>query len=622
MRTALLALKKLSRISAFFALLGVNLIYCLVVFADDFVPESEDDVTFSANVLTLDGDNTGGDIELKFGQALSESLQWDSSNARFGLSDNLNLGGNQLYNTRLENAVSPAVACDGTQVGRMYFNTTDLNSYVCNGTQYNPLENTLGSTVEFPAVQARRTTAYTLTTTFTDITLDTTDVENSPTIIDHDNTVRDRILINETGLYQVIYSFTPGATATATHQAFGRVRLNDTTVINGSGSQNKNYQGEFSTTSSSFIVSLNSGDFLSLQLSRDAAADSTQGDVFFSILKIEGVKGDKGDIGLTGAAGANGINGTNGADGDITWEGPWVAQNYLVNQAVEFNGSSYVCILNTVSNEDPTNPTYWELLAAKGADAPGGAGSGTDAETFILDQDDTGGDVSLQFGAALNEFLTWDNTNGRFSLSDDLRLGGNLEHSGNTLTLDADNAGAGANTSIVSEQGTDLNGEIRYNATSNQWELSNNNGAFGKMTTVYGTEFNLFQSTAVSTQNTTTFQNKINDTTTALPVGIYKIDISYNWNYDSATSGFLGRFLFDGVNLAAAYNNEMHRQEPKDTAGAFGGTGTDQKYGFSTTYYVNVTTPGTKTVQLQWAAAAGGINSSIWNANVEIIRVE
>jgi len=42
------------------------------------------------------------------------------------------------------------------------------------------------------------------------------------------------------------------------------------------------------------------------------------------------------------------------------------------------------------------------------------------AETFILDADDTGSDITLQFGATLGEFLRWDSTNSRFELSEDL----------------------------------------------------------------------------------------------------------------------------------------------------------------------------------------------------------
>jgi 7-cyano-7-deazaguanine synthase in queuosine biosynthesis len=63
---------------------------------------------------------------------------------------------------------------------------------------------------------------------------------------------------------------------------------------------------------------------------------------------------------------AKGGQGDKGSDGDITWHGAWQNQNYTQNQAVEYNGSSYVCIQDTVSNENPSNSTYWNLMASKG----------------------------------------------------------------------------------------------------------------------------------------------------------------------------------------------------------------------------------------------------------------
>ena len=104
--------------------------------------------------------------------------------------------------------------------------------------------------------------------------------------------------------------------------------------------------------------------------------------------------------------------------------------------------------------------------------------TGSNTNTFTLDNDNTGGNVTLQFGATLAESLTWDNANSRFSLSDAIAIGGDILQDGNTFTLDADNTAAGANVSIVAEQGTDNNGEIRYNATGNVWEISNDGGAF------------------------------------------------------------------------------------------------------------------------------------------------
>ena len=76
-----------------------------------------------------------------------------------------------------------------------------------------------------------------------------------------------------------------------------------------------------------------------------------------TLISTTGPKGDKGDTGNSG---------------DIDWQHSWTSKNYTENQAVEYLGSSYVCILDTTSNQPPTNTTYWDLLASKG-DA--GAGS-------------------------------------------------------------------------------------------------------------------------------------------------------------------------------------------------------------------------------------------------------
>lgn len=57
----------------------------------------------------------------------------------------------------------------------------------------------------------------------------------------------------------------------------------------------------------------------------------------------------------------------------VTWEGAWVSGNYTKNEMVEYNGSAYVCILDTVSSEVPTNVTYWDLVAQKGDTGSAGA---------------------------------------------------------------------------------------------------------------------------------------------------------------------------------------------------------------------------------------------------------
>lgn len=93
------------------------------------------------------------------------------------------------------------------------------------------------------------------------------------------------------------------------------------------------------------------------------------------------------------------------------------------------NDNAYILVDNTVGS------AIWSQINGSG----GGAGTGTDSNTFTLDQDDTGGNVSLIFGTANNEALTWNSTSSLFELSDDLYLNsGNLQvNTGNWLGLGA-----------------------------------------------------------------------------------------------------------------------------------------------------------------------------------------
>ncbi|MCX6807497.1 MAG: hypothetical protein NTZ80_01660 [Patescibacteria group bacterium] len=52
------------------------------------------------------------------------------------------------------------------------------------------------------------------------------------------------------------------------------------------------------------------------------------------------------------------------------------------------------------------------------------------ANTMILDNDNTGGNVNLQFGNSLNEKLYWDNGNSTFTFTDDLKVEGDLTVTG------------------------------------------------------------------------------------------------------------------------------------------------------------------------------------------------
>ena len=90
-------------------------------------------------------------------------------------------------------------------------------------------------------------------------------------------------------------------------------------------------------------------------------------------------RGPRGVPGATGATGATGPQGPTGAAGaaGISWQGIWsVADSYIANNAVAYDGSIYFSIQASMGQEPDTSPAYWTLLAgvgAPGATGPAGA---------------------------------------------------------------------------------------------------------------------------------------------------------------------------------------------------------------------------------------------------------
>jgi len=76
----------------------------------------------------------------------------------------------------------------------------------------------------------------------------------------------------------------------------------------------------------------------------------------------------------------------NGGTTTITWMGAWaVGTGYALNDAVSYNGSSYISLQNSnTGNEPDTSPTYWTLLAA----------ASTPTDSSIVVTDNTSNNVS------------------------------------------------------------------------------------------------------------------------------------------------------------------------------------------------------------------------------------
>lgn len=144
---------------------------------------------------------------------------------------------------------------------------------------------------------------------------------------------------------------------------------------------------------------------------------------------------------------------------------------------------------------------------------------------------------------------------------------------------------------------------------------------------VYGTEFNVFQSNALTVSTSTTFNNKISGTTSSLPAGTYKVTISFGWSLDATNSDIMVASSFDGTFFGINDNDVtpdlILRQEPQDSGGSDSDGGdTEQKFKFTGVYYVTVASAGTKAVVLQFRPQANGVQAALWDANIEVIRVQ
>ena len=80
-----------------------------------------------------------------------------------------------------------------------------------------------------------------------------------------------------------------------------------------------------------------------------------------------GPQGPPGPSGATGATGTTGPQGPTGPTG-LDWLGTWNSGTaYAVNDAVVYNGSSYISIQAGSNQEPDTSSSYWTLLAQSGA---------------------------------------------------------------------------------------------------------------------------------------------------------------------------------------------------------------------------------------------------------------
>jgi hypothetical protein len=85
---------------------------CAILFQnDDFATTESDSLVINSD------DGASGNLTLQFGQSLGEYLRWNASSSLFELSDDLDLGSNQLMSARMENVAALPGGAGGLGAG-------------------------------------------------------------------------------------------------------------------------------------------------------------------------------------------------------------------------------------------------------------------------------------------------------------------------------------------------------------------------------------------------------------------------------------------------------------------------------------------------------------------------
>jgi hypothetical protein len=202
-------------------------------------------------------------------------------------------------------------ADEGFEVGSRVINTTTGNEFVCvdatpGAAVWKETTAAGPASVDLPSVTARRTTSLSLPLTWTDLTFDTTPVENDTSVVEHDNTNTDRVIVKETGLYLISWSLA------CDDEIQVRIQANDTTVVAGPIQAGDPNNDVLVVNTLTRTVSLTANDFLTVQV-QAASEETLQAGAVFSVVRLRGSKGDVGPQGPPGTGGqTDTVTGSNG----------------------------------------------------------------------------------------------------------------------------------------------------------------------------------------------------------------------------------------------------------------------------------------------------------------------
>lgn len=163
------------------------------------------------------------------------------------------------------------------------------------------------SAVDLAAVQRRRTSSVSVPTYWSDISLSTVDVETNDLVVEAPPLYADRIIVKESGLYRISYSGRVSFNTDDNTVNF-RVRINDSTVINGSEqsiktADNSNLNDDEIAVTQVFLVELATNDYVTWQYDASSSGEYLKADAIMTVSRMQGVPGEAGQDGAPGGAG-------------------------------------------------------------------------------------------------------------------------------------------------------------------------------------------------------------------------------------------------------------------------------------------------------------------------------
>lgn len=157
-------MKKL--ISGVSVLTVILMMFAVTPQADARMIFSTEEGSTNADAYTIDYDDSAGtgDVVLRFGNTVDETISYDNNTLNFKFSDDVSLEGNSLTNFRIENNSGAVAVCNASNYGQMYFDTSDDGTYVCTSHGWENLED-LGGFVPGDFLSSKESDSYTGTGT-------------------------------------------------------------------------------------------------------------------------------------------------------------------------------------------------------------------------------------------------------------------------------------------------------------------------------------------------------------------------------------------------------------------------------------------------------------------------